>query len=295
MTEFVINNVTFKDQATFIRQGRRCATPEPNALQANRISRNRLAFRALNSDFISSPEKIIIPIRFIHIVDGVNGQVSDQQRKEQVQVLNDAFGGFGFRFEIKDVVVKDNPNWFRVDFGTLEEVQMKRTLQEDPTVQLNFYTANPPGGTLGWATFPWEIAINPDLDGVVLLNGTLPGGNAAPFNLGHTATHEIGHWLGLFHTFQGGCNGIGDVIGDTIAHSGPNFGTPDPDDRNGACSPSEKAPVRNFMNYVDDSLMTEFTLQQQQRMRELVGIFRPKLIDRSEGLRSLLHPITPLV
>ena len=94
---------------------------------------------------------------------------------------------------------------------------------------------------------------------------------------------EIGHWLGLYHTFQGGCSATGDHVGDTVAHSGPNYGKPEVGLPHNACKEGENAPVQNFMNYVDDDWMDRFTAGQVTRMRDMVGAFRPELLQNRDS------------
>jgi len=152
----------------------------------------------------------------------------------------------------------------------------------DPRKGLNFYTAGPAGGLLGWATFPFEMEGDPDMDGVLMLHSTLPGGDMQNYNLGMTAVHEVGHWLGLYHTFQDGCFGAGDEVGDTPAHSGPNYDKPaDSGQPHNLCPTApagSECPIHNYMNYVDDDWMTEFTAGQRTRVFAQLGMFRTDLL-----------------
>ena len=126
------------------------------------------------------------------------------------------------------------------------------------------------GDLLGWATFPQEYERNPTNDGVVLLTGSMPGGNAAPYNRGDTGTHEVGHWLGLYHTFQGGCTKR-TTSSRTLRPSVAGYGCPEGRD---SCRAEGVDPIDNFMDYSDDACMDRFTSGQAERMSSQWATFR---------------------
>ena len=295
MGEFNFMGTNYADQAEFVRLGRRCDTPDMTTDQIMRMDRAMGAFRTSNSAFRSMREDVTITVQFTHITDGNLGKIIEQQRVDQITILNEAFQAHRIQFiyDPQTVTEVNDSRWYRMGHRSAAEREMKSAMQIDPETTLNFYTAGLGGGLLGWATFPMDLAGDPVSDGVVMLDSTLPGGDGAPFNLGKTAVHEVGHWLGLFHTFQGGCDAFGDQVGDTVAHSSPNFGTPPDGERNGACSPLEQAPIRNFMNYVDDNWMDHFTLEQGQRMWDQIGTFRTGLLmaGASDSMCRALVPV----
>ena len=216
---------------------------------------------------------------YFHVINkgsGIsNGDVPDSQINDQISVLNNAFGKWGWNFNLVQVTRTTNSTWYTAGHGSTAESQMKNALRQGSADDLNIYSNNPGGGLLGWATFPSSYASSPKMDGVVVLFSSLPGGSAVPYNLGDTGTHEVGHWMGLYHTFQGGCQKSGDYVSDTPAEKSAAFDCPTGRD---TCTKGPAAagldPIHNFMDYTDDACMFEFTAGQDERMDSMFTTYR---------------------
>ena len=230
-----------------------------------------------------------------------NGILSDAMVQSQIDILNEDFlalagsnGAGGTDAQVQFVLADEDPNghpatgitrtcntpWYN-DNGTYWN-----TLAWDPNRYLNIYT-NTASGNLGYVPFlPADAGgslVGELFDRVVIL-WTAFGrdSDAAPYNQGRTATHEVGHYLGLEHTFypqgacgsqsQPGCFGDGDLICDTLPQATPNFGCPD-----SATSCSTPDPFHNYMDYTDDLCMEEFTVEQSRRVRCSLQHYRPDL------------------
>ena len=211
-----------------------------------------------------------IPV-YVHVIrdNAGNGNVTDQQIANQIQVLNNSFGSWGWSFTLAATDRTNNSSWYTMSSSA--EAQAKAALHRGTADDLNIYTASPGGGILGWATFPWSYASAPSKDGIVVLNQSLPGGSAAPYNAGDTAVHETGHWMGLYHTFQGGCRSQ-DLVSDTPAEKSPAYGCPT--GRDSCRRETGVDPIHNFMDYTNDQCMFEFTAGQDSRMDSMFSAYR---------------------
>ena len=217
----------FDSQETFVRTGRRCGTPQLNDFQKERVRAHMRVARANGMD-ADSMGTITIPVHFHVIHDGGIGNVSDADLDEQLDVLNRDYNPHGIKFTKASVDRTDNAVFHQMTMGSPAERNAKTALGRNQASSLNFYTAGLGDSLLGWATFPSDFAGDPVRDGVVVLFSSLPNGSSTPYNLGATATHEVGHWLGLYHTFEGGCLPPGDEVSDTPFESSPNFGPANP-------------------------------------------------------------------
>jgi hypothetical protein len=228
---------------------------------------------------------VTIPVHF-NVLYKTNAQnISDAQLQSQIDVLNADFGatngdvgntpsiftgvlsgdiGVAFSWNSSTGTTRKKTNktsWQAND-------AMKKATQgginpTDPETKLNIWVCNMAGGILGYAQFPGG---NPATDGVVLDdNATGNMGTAqAPYGLGRTATHEVGHWLNLRHIWGDATCG-NDFVSDTPLHNTSNGGCPTYPHLS-TCSGTPVEMTMNYMDYTYDACMYMFTAGQDTRM-----------------------------
>ena len=265
------------------KDGLWCGTKDKDGLEAQAIEEyNELMAPQRRGGRFQQQGDAVTTIRvYFHVITDASGagNVSDAAINAQIQVLNDSYAGLTggaptrFQFQLVSVDRTANNSWF-TSTGGASESQMKNALRQGGAGDLNFYTNGMGGGLLGWATFPSDYASAPKLDGVVCHYASLPGGAYTNYNQGDTGTHEVGHWVGLYHTFQGGCNGNGDFVADTPAERSPASGCPAGRDTCKGKSGAGDDPIHNFMDYTYDTCIYEFTPGQATRAGSLSGTYR---------------------
>ncbi|TFK74483.1 metalloprotease [Pluteus cervinus] len=202
------------------------------------------------------------------------GNISDSQIADQIAVLNHDYGPTGLSFNLVNISRTRNDWWYddaSPDTGT--ERDMKTALRVGGPSDINVYTVGftYAYGLLGYSVFPDWYEGDPIEDGIVILYSSLPGGSTPDYNGGQTLTHELGHWLGLYHTFEGGCYPDGDYVDDTPPEDSPTYGCPDSRD---TCGDSIPDPIHNYMDYGTDACMTEWTPGQIERIRTQIATYR---------------------
>lgn len=256
----------------------------------------------LNSYAPGTLYRIPVVVHVIRNDSGSLGNLTEAQVQSQIRILNEDFmalagtnGGQGTNAQVEFYLATVDPNgqptngitysnnttWYN-DGGSYYN-----TLAWDPFNYLNIYT-NTASGALGYVPFlPQNGSVGSKADRVVCFWKSF-GDNSAygpPYNKGRTATHEVGHYLGLFHTFDNGCGSLtncytsGDRICDTLPEQSSAFG----------CQTSRQTcgdadPVRNYMDYSDDLCMTNFTPEQARRMRCTMQWYRPDLAQTGDSL-----------
>ncbi len=240
----------------------------------------------INSGAIQrSSENVFIIPTVVHVVYKTSAQnISDDMIYSQIRVLNEDFRKMlGTPGHNDDPVGADTKIMFRLadidpngqpttgiirkqttvsQFGLNDAVKFSSQGGDDawPSDKyFNIWTANISNGILGYAQFPGG---NPLTDGVVILYSAFGYNSpAAPYNKGRTVTHEVGHWVNLYHIWGDGPCGVDDLVADTPESDNSNFGCP-----TGHISCGSVDMIENYMDYTDDACMNIFTQGQTNRM-----------------------------
>lgn len=228
--------------------------------------------------------KVVIPVVVNVLYRTAAENISDAQIQSQIDVLNKdytatnsdfsstpaEFAGVAANVDITFELVKINrKSTTKTSWGTRDA--MKKTKQggldpTTPTTTLNMWACTIGGGILGYAQFPGGTLAT---DGVVIDSNYFGLSSAAsyPYNLGRTASHEVGHWMNLRHIWGDASCGD-DLVSDTPVHKTSNFGAP-VYPYVSTCLPAHNEMTMNYMDYTDDRGMYMFTNGQKARMTAL--------------------------
>ncbi|CAN8101812.1 unnamed protein product [Discula destructiva] len=246
--------------------GRSCATSEPTEEEIALAK----SFYAMEQEarvagtFAAAAQTITVNVYF-HVISISNseadGYITASTIADQVDAMNTAFAPQGVSFVQAGLDYTTNSAYADAS----QELAMKRALRKGTYADLNIYFL-PRYSYLGQCYFPASTSGSDTTtirDGCMVSSFTVPGGSEARYNQGLTAVHEVGHWFGLYHTFQGGCS-VGDRVDDTPAEE--SFAEGCPVGRDTCPSLAGADPIHNYMDYTDDACYEEFTVGQTDRM-----------------------------
>lgn len=235
-------------------------------------TRDRLARKGGAEAAAAASATVPVYVHVMRAKDG-SGDVTDQQIAAQIDVLNASFAGqggddaadTGFDFALAGTFRYNNNQWHK----DRQSKKYRSQTRQGGASALNIWLVD--FNYLGIATFPWDYSRQGSVDGIRVHWDSLPGGSITNYNLGETATHEAGHWFGLYHTFQGGCTSTNDEVADTPAQDGPSSGCPVGAD---TCPLPGDDPIHNYMDYSYDSCYTQFTTGQSTRASQMWTAYR---------------------
>lgn len=283
-TPVTIGNETYSSQRALIDSGKRCGMKEPSPAQiaeTNKIVNQWLRVNG-GGTLRTSTQPVTTTTKtvntYFHVITaGSTGVISAPKLRAQFTIFKNELAKYGFNFVLKNTTFTNNEAWYYSGIESAAETQMKRRLKVGGADTLNVYFAYC-SGYLGYAYFPVK---NVSLyDGACIYSESVPGGAAVPYDQGKTLIHEVGHWLGLYHTFPQDsvgtdaqlCNQIGDHIADTPRMATPTSGCPI--GRDSCPNNPGKDPINNYMDYSDDACYTSFTPCQTNRMHAMWEKYR---------------------
>ncbi|KAF8182342.1 hypothetical protein BJ912DRAFT_597408 [Pholiota molesta] len=161
------------------------------------------------------------------------GWVPDSQITAQMEVLNEGYAGTGIQFRHMDTIRILSSYYFNT-LDVPDTVAMTQIVSDygslfrkggQDTLNINLIGFSADDDTYGFTLLPSLYATYPSVDGSYVRYTSLPGGSS-PYRQGSTVIHESGHWLGLLHTFENGCDGDGDGVDDTPSEAEPASGCP---------------------------------------------------------------------
>ena len=227
------------------------------------------------------PTPIAVTTYFHVISTTANAQlITQSMADQQIGVLNTAYNPYGISFTLANTSFTTNDVW-AVAATDADMNALKTALRQGTYQDLNIYFhTDLSGGNLGTCTLPAQVPAGANAtiyvsDGCNVNANTMPGGSMGGYNMGKTAVHETGHWMGLLHTFEGySCTGDGDLIDDTPMESQSTDGCPDKPAKDSCPTVAGVDPIHNYMDYSTDACYEAFTPLQVARMGTLFGEFR---------------------